>query len=97
MLKKIAKTVGRILRAVFRGLAAWISALAREMRKAPYRAHVGSWLKFFGLVTGLVLLLLLGVFGYFALSLPSLDRLERLESGLIKRVSGKDGTLLHEF
>lgn len=97
MLKKIAKTVGRILKAIFLAFAAWIAALARELRKAGYRAHVWSWVKFFALLTGIVLVGLLGVFGYFALSLPSLERLERLESGLITRVSGKGGSMVHEF
>ncbi len=97
MLKKIAKTLGGILKAVFGGLAAWVRALVKEMRKRTYRAHVWSWLKFFGLATGLCFLGLVGIFGYFALSLPSLERLERLESGLITRVSGKNGTMVHEF
>jgi penicillin-binding protein 1A len=97
MLKKISKALGGFLKAVFAGFSAWVRALSREMRKSAYRAHVGSWLKFFGLVTGIVLLVGAGVFGYFALSLPSLERLERLESGLITRVSGKDGRMVHEF
>src|SRR5690606_25447260 len=59
--------------------------------------HVFSWIRFFALVTGAAVVAVLAVFGYFALSLPSLDRLERLESGLITRVSGKDGALVHEF
>jgi penicillin-binding protein 1A len=97
MLKKISKGLWRFLKAVFWALEAWVRALTREMRKAPYRAHVWSWLKFFSLATAIVLLAVLGLFGYFALSLPSLERLERLESGLITRVSGKGGTLVHEF
>jgi len=97
MLKKISKGLWRFLQAVFSGFSAWVRALAREMKKKPYRAHVVSWLKFFGLVTGLMVLIGAGVFGYFAMSLPSLERLERLESGLITRVTGKDGRSVHEF
>jgi penicillin-binding protein 1A len=97
MLKKIAKAFWGILKTVFWAVVAWVRALSREMRKAPYRAHVWSWLKFFGIFTAIILVVLLGIFGYFAFSLPSLERLERLESGLITRVSGKDGTMVHEF
>jgi penicillin-binding protein 1A len=97
MLKKIAKAFLAVLEAVVRGLGSWGRAVSREMRKPAYRRHVYSWLRFFAVVTGVLLAVVLGTFGYFALSLPSLERLERLESGLITRVSGKNGSLVHEF
>jgi penicillin-binding protein 1A len=76
---------------------AWVLALREEFRKPGYRAHVVSWLKFFGLVTGAGLVAVALVFGYFAFSLPPLESLERLEPGHITRVTGKDGALVHEF
>jgi penicillin-binding protein 1A len=97
MLKKIARVVGKILKTVLRGIGAWLKALSAEMKKASYRAHVASWLRFFGLATGAGFLLLALVFGYFALSLPSLASLETLDPGRITRVTGKNGALVHEF
>ena len=97
MLKKIVKMLRRGVTAAARGVAAWARALRVELRKAPYRAHVASWLRFFAVASGAALVLLLAVFGYFSLSLPSLERLERLDPGRITRVTGKDGALVHEF
>jgi penicillin-binding protein 1A len=99
--KKAAKnalsTSERGLRAVWRGFRAWVEALRGELRKPGYRAHVASWLKFFALATGAIVLLMALVFGFFAFSLPSLESLERLEPGHITRVTGKDDALVHEF
>lgn len=97
MLKKIGKTIWNVLKSAGRGFKAWARALAGELRKAAYRAHVVAWLKFFAVVTGAVFLTGAALFGYFSFSLPPLDRLERLDSGHITRVTGKDRKLVHEF
>lgn len=97
MLKKIGKTIWKVLKSMGRGVGSWARALVGELRKPAYRAHVGSWLTFFAIITGAVFITGAALFGYFSLSLPSLDRLERLDTGNITRVTGKDGKLVHEF
>lgn len=97
MMKKIFRMAGRIGAALAGGLRDWARALARELKKAPYRARVGAWLRLFALATGGTAVVLALLFGYFSLSLPSLDSLERLDPGHITRVTGKDGVLVHEF
>ena len=97
MLKKILRIPGRIGAALLRGLRDWADGLSRELKKAPYRAHVASWLRLFAVGTGAAVAVLVLLFGYFSLSLPSLESLERLDPGHITKVTGKDGVLVHEF
>ncbi len=97
MARKIFRMARGALKAAGGGLADWVRILRRELRKPGYRAHVGSWLKFFALATGAAVLAVAMVFGYFALSLPPLESLERLNPGHITRVTGKDSALVHEF
>jgi len=97
MLKKIAKAFWKLVKTAGRGVMAWGRAVSGELRKASYRAHVISWVKFFAVVTGSVFLVGAALFGYFSFSLPSLERLERLDSGHITRVTGHKKVLVHEF
>lgn len=64
----------------------------------PWSARsVTDWLRVLALLTAVAFGAGVVLFGYFAFSLPALDRLERFEPGLITRVEGKGGALVHEF
>jgi penicillin-binding protein 1A len=97
MLKKFGLTLWKILKTAGRGIKAWLQALSSEMKKAAYRAHVNSWVRFFAVASGVFFIAGAVLFGFFSFSLPSLDRLERLNSGHITRVTGHENKLVHEF
>ncbi len=69
----------------------------RRGARPPWHRSTGGWLRLFALLTAVGLAAFLLMFGTFALSLPTLDRLERHEPGLVTRVEGKGGALVHEF